>query len=271
MNIVALKTFLTIVELRNLNKAAERLNVTQSTISARLDTLEESLGQKLLLRSRRGAEMTKAGFALQRYAENIVETWERGRRSIELPEGFDSTVSISCEHDLWEGNVSQWVAQIGEDYPKLALEIWPGTRNEISGWLKSGLIDAAVTREALAGDMIATRSFSRDELVHVKSSDGNEVVRFIEVDYGTAFRRQFQTKSNQARFTFGEGGNRWALDRILKGGYSGYLPRKMVQSYLDTGQLILIEAEPVYDLESHLSWRRPAAEDHPWLLQEEGK
>ena len=47
MNISALKTFLTVVDLGNLNKAAERLNVTQSTVTARLDSLEEALGQRL--------------------------------------------------------------------------------------------------------------------------------------------------------------------------------------------------------------------------------
>ena len=52
MNIAAIQTFLAVVETGNLNKAAERLNVTQSTITARLDALEASLGAALLVRNR---------------------------------------------------------------------------------------------------------------------------------------------------------------------------------------------------------------------------
>ena len=69
MNIAALQTFLAVVQIGNLNKAAEQLNVTQSTVTTRLDTLEETLGQRLLVRSRRGAELTKAGFVFLRHAE----------------------------------------------------------------------------------------------------------------------------------------------------------------------------------------------------------
>ena len=81
MNIAAFQTFLAVVETGNLSKAAEQLHVTQSTVTTRLDVLEETLGQKLLVRSRRGAELTKAGFAFQRHAELMVQAWEQARKT----------------------------------------------------------------------------------------------------------------------------------------------------------------------------------------------
>ena len=268
MNIVTLKTFLTVVELGNLNKAAERLNVTQSTVSARLDALEETLGHRLLVRSRRGAQMTKAGFALQRHAENIVQTWERGRRAVELPAEFQATVSISCEHDLWEGHVETWLNDIMSQNPFLAVEVWPGARVEIEAWLSSGLIDAAVTREPIAGEAIATRWFEQDELIHVRAAHSRRSVKFITVDHGPEFRRRFIQGNRTSRLTFGTGGNRWALDQMLIGKFSGYLPRRMVTPYLESGRLIRLKHSPSYRIESHLSWRATSAEDHPWLADE---
>ena len=159
MNITTLKTFLTVIELKNLNKAAQRLNVTQSTVSARIDSLEQALGQRLLVRSRRGTQTTKAGFAFLRHAENTVQSWERGRRAMELPKAFRATVSISCEQDLWEGQVEAWLNRVVSRDPLLAVEIWPGARAEIQAWLGSGLIDAAVMREPIAGEGVATRLF----------------------------------------------------------------------------------------------------------------
>ena len=53
MNIATLQTFLAVVQTGHLNKAAAQLHVTQSTVTTRLDVLEQTLGQKLLVRSRR--------------------------------------------------------------------------------------------------------------------------------------------------------------------------------------------------------------------------
>ena len=50
MNLSNLQTFLEIVETGSLIRASENLNVTQSTITARLKTLEQELGQTLFLR-----------------------------------------------------------------------------------------------------------------------------------------------------------------------------------------------------------------------------
>ena len=268
MNIVTLKTFLAVVELKNLNKAAERLNVTQSTVSARLDALEESLGQRLLVRARSGAQMTKAGFALQRHAENTVQAWELGRRAIELPEGYQATVSISCEHDLWEGNVELWLDRVTSRNPSLAVEVWPGARIEINTWLGSGLIDAAITREPVSGEGIATRLFDQDELVHVRAADSDEGVPFVMVDHGPEFRRNFARDAKLARITYGTGGSRWALDQILSGNCSGYLPARMIGLHLASGRLQPIGGASTYRISSHLSWRQSSSEEHPWLLEQ---
>ena len=45
MNIISLQTFLAIVETGSLVRASKKMNVTQSTVTARLKTLEEELGQ----------------------------------------------------------------------------------------------------------------------------------------------------------------------------------------------------------------------------------
>ena len=269
MNITTLKTFLTVVELKNLNKAAQRLNVTQSTVSARIDALEDALGQKLLLRSRRGTQMTKAGFALQRHAENTVQAWEAGRRAVEFPGGFESSVSISCEHDLWEGNVERWVETIADANPRLAIEIWPGVRIEIEAWMSSGLIDAAITREPIAGEGIATRLFAQDELVQLRAASANPEPEYMAVDHGPGLRRRIAADNQAVRFTYGAGGSRWALDAILRGQVSGYLPSKMVAGEIRAGRLVPVPSAPTYQLDSHLSWRRASADEHSWLLEPE--
>ncbi|MDH3604499.1 MAG: LysR family transcriptional regulator, partial [Candidatus Tectomicrobia bacterium] len=85
MNITALKTFLAIVETGNLVRAAEHLNVTQSTVTARVSNLEHDLGQRLFHRRKSGAELTTSGFKFQRYAQQMTDLWRQARQETSLP------------------------------------------------------------------------------------------------------------------------------------------------------------------------------------------
>ena len=56
-----IRTFLEISNCGNFNRAAETLNVTQSTVSARVKAMEERFGRALFKRGHSGVELTSAG------------------------------------------------------------------------------------------------------------------------------------------------------------------------------------------------------------------
>ena len=58
------RTFLTVVTAGNFITAAERLHVSQSTVSTRIHTLEEQLGCTLFVRNKAGTTLTPAGPAI---------------------------------------------------------------------------------------------------------------------------------------------------------------------------------------------------------------
>ena len=58
------RTFLTVVTAGNFIAAAERLHVSQSTVSTRIQTLEEQLGCTLFVRNKAGATLTLGGPAI---------------------------------------------------------------------------------------------------------------------------------------------------------------------------------------------------------------
>ncbi|MEF9605994.1 LysR family transcriptional regulator, partial [Paracoccus sp. PXZ] len=61
MDINQARTFLEVVHSGSFVAAADRLNVTQTAVSARIRTLEESLGRRLFIRNKAGARLTPAG------------------------------------------------------------------------------------------------------------------------------------------------------------------------------------------------------------------
>ncbi len=249
MNLTALQTFLSVVRSGNLNRAADQLNVTQSTVTARLDALESALGQRLLLRSRKGAVMTKAGFAFQRHAETILQSWELARRSVGLAEGYSGLLSIACETSLWTGLGDRWFAQLRSDLSGTALEAWPGTLDEIGRWLASGLVDAALTQEPLSGRGFGSRLVERDRIVLV-STERRPLSAwqsdYLHVDHGPDFRRWHAQHWPDYRVAaLGFGSADWAFAHLLGAGGAAYLPERMLQR---SGQRFHpIEQAPIFE------------------------
>ncbi len=273
MNIAAFQTFLAVVQTGNLSKAAEQLNVTQSTVTSRLDVLEETLGQKLLVRSRRGAELTKAGFAFQRHAELMVQSWDQARKTVGLPRGFSGLFSFACHYDLWEGAGADWLDRVRVDHPDLALETWSGDLGEIKRWLASGLVDAALAPEPVTGADLEAREVMQDRLVQVSTerrSAQDWHPAYIYVDLGAEFRRQHSLawpSDETAYMTFGS--SRWALDYLLEKGGSAYLPARFSAPYVREARLHPVEGSPEFSRPLYLVWRKESAAIYPWVAKQE--
>ncbi len=269
MNVNFLQTFLVVLETGNLNKAAERLNVTPSTVTARLDALEEALGCELLLRSRKGARMTRAGFELRPHAELLVNGWAQARKAINLPEGYSGLFSFACEFDLWHDAGMTWLYSSREANPGLAFEARPGRRAEIAAWLGTGITDAAMTHEPISAPGLASRVCVQQEIVQVttlRKTKADWDPNYVYVDLGTDFRRQhalaFPT-AKTASITFST--SSWALEHILRFGCSGYLPKGLVDPHLRKRSLRLVKGAPVFERTLYLVWREVGEVLFPWL------
>lgn len=65
MDINLARTFLMVAETGSFIDAARKMNITQSTVSGRIKSLEDMLGRPLFQRSKSGAELTNAGEQFQ--------------------------------------------------------------------------------------------------------------------------------------------------------------------------------------------------------------
>ena len=108
------RTFLAVAASGNFVAAASRLHVTQSTVSARIHTLETALGARLFQRGRNGAELTPSGKRFLRHAKHLVRTVEQALHDVGLPQGFHDVLTLSGRIALWEGFLPHWVAWMRE-------------------------------------------------------------------------------------------------------------------------------------------------------------
>ena len=90
MTLRQLQYFVAIVEAGSLTEAAERLLVSQPSLSQQMRALERELGGPLLERLPRGVRLTAAGRVLLPEAQAALRHSERGRRSVRMAFGLDA-------------------------------------------------------------------------------------------------------------------------------------------------------------------------------------
>ena len=73
MDTKLVETFLEIVATGSFNTAAAQMNIGQTTVSARIRTLEDQLERPLFVRHKGGAALTPAGRQFLRHAPNFVQ------------------------------------------------------------------------------------------------------------------------------------------------------------------------------------------------------
>ncbi len=269
MNLTALNTFLAIVETGSLVRASAKLNVTQSTVTARLKLLEDDLGQTLITRQKSGAKLTAPGYKFLRYAEIMTGLWQQARQETSLPEGIETLCNIGCHMDLWPGLGQLLFNEIHRNRTDTALTVWPGEQSELDRWFGTGLVDTALAYQPVAHANQTIYALKPDRLV-LYSTRADSPMRFdplyVFVDFGADFRRQHAeayADAGVARTSFGSAV--WALDHLLQNGGSAYLPERLGEPGRAEGLLYVINEAPVFARNVYLITNDLAVENWAWL------
>ena len=144
MNAEAISTFLDLMETRSFNRTAERLGITQSTVSARVVALETSLDAKLFTRSRSGTEPTAAGIRFQDYAQTMNREWHAAKRATQTNANSTLAMRIGIQTDLAANHIGEWVLQIRREFPDAALNIELDYSSQMCRDILAGDMDCAV-------------------------------------------------------------------------------------------------------------------------------
>jgi DNA-binding transcriptional LysR family regulator len=144
MQIELLDTFLDLIETRNFNRTAERLGITQSTVSSRIRSLEALLDKQLFIRGKSGTEPTVAGIRFEDHARAVKLRWLDARREIQSVGKFDQLIRIGIQFELYERVLEGWLEWVRTTLPKLAIYVEIDYSNQMILDLTTGSLDLAV-------------------------------------------------------------------------------------------------------------------------------
>jgi hypothetical protein len=130
MDIQLARTFLMVAETGSFIDAGRKMNVTQSTVSARIKSLEQMFGRPLFARSKSGATLTPAGDQVQKHALAMVRVWQHAQFEVGLTGPYRDHLAVGAHATLWDGFLLKWISWLRGNVPDEALEEKYGAQGE---------------------------------------------------------------------------------------------------------------------------------------------
>ncbi|MCR5045251.1 MAG: LysR family transcriptional regulator [Treponema sp.] len=149
MELRVLKYFLEAARLGNITKAAEKLNVTQPTMSRQIKDLEWELGEKLFERTNYSIKLTPAGELLRERAEDILEMADKTLLDFKAlkEDEISGDISIAGAESKNISFLAKCIKQIKAKHPKIRFHLYAGDSERVLEKLDKGLFDFAVIVE----------------------------------------------------------------------------------------------------------------------------
>jgi LysR family transcriptional regulator, flagellar master operon regulator len=259
LDIALIRTFLEVASTGSFVNASERLFVTQSAVSLRIQRLEDSLGKSLFTRSKAGAEMTSAGREFERYALSLIKIWEEARQQIGVPEGYTKSLSLAAQYSLWPRLGFRWIDQMQLDLPTLNVRAELGMPDRIMRFLIEGVVQIGLMYNPQLRPGLSAHKVMDEELVLVASWEASldEISqRYVFVDWGPEFvhaHSQELPDLTNPGLTLSLGA--MAADYVVMRRAAAYLPARYIKRYLDEGRLHLVPDAPVFPYPVWSIWR----------------
>lgn len=248
------RTFLAVVAAGSFIGAAERLHVTQSTVSARVRALEQQLGCRLFQRSKAGASLTETGRRFQKHAALLVRTVEHAQHDVGLPRGFRASVVLGARIGLWDGLLVDWLARLTTAMPDVSFRAEIGFEADLMQGLIDGRIDVGVMYTPQRRPRLELRPLMTERLVLVAAAGppGRDAP-YIYVDWGPEFYAQHSARYPELAGPPVSVNIGWlGLRYLLEHGGSGYFPLRLVARMLESGALVRVADAPEFDLPAWL-------------------
>ena len=193
MQIELLDTFLDLIETRNFNRTAERLGITQSTVSSRIRSLEALLDKQLFIRGKSGTEPTVAGLRFEDHARAVKLRWLDARREIQSVGKFDQLIRIGIQFELYERVLERWLEWVRTTLPKLAIYVEIDYSNQMILDLTTGSLDLAVLYSPQYLPDMHYEQIAEENFVMVSTRgvafDAVSPVDYIRANYSAFFNR----------------------------------------------------------------------------------
>jgi len=273
----ALQAFLAIAKHKTVHGAANTLFLTQTAVTQRIKTLEQSLGTTLFTRTRRGMALTTEGEALLRYCLAAKDLEGQALASIQGAGTHTTTqISITGPTSLMRARIPHQCIQVMERFPQLLMEFnINDIEEERIQLLKRGGAQFAIISKDNATREMKTKALEPENYLLVCSAKWKDMplktilsTKYI-VDYNKADTMTFNYLKQFNLFEYASHERHFAnrtetLAMMITQGYGyGVLSEEFCKPYLKDKTLMVLNHGKSYCYHVVLAfYERPSAPDY---------
>jgi DNA-binding transcriptional LysR family regulator len=215
MNLRFVEAFYWVATLKSVSRAAEKLFLTQSAMSARVAALEEELGVLLLDRRDKQFRLTVAGTRFVSYAQKLMELQREVKTQLGAAQEQSVAIRIGAIESVLHSWLIPWIAQLRQEQPALELELTVETTPVLMDQIQRGAQDIVFAALPASGDGVRTKALPAMDMAFV-----GQDARHTRRQYSLAHLAQ------EDLLTFQRGSQPYvALLDALRGG--AYEPKKV--------------------------------------------
>ncbi|MFJ6670738.1 LysR family transcriptional regulator [Actinosynnema sp. NPDC091369] len=166
MELRQLEYFVAVAEECHFTRAARRMHVAQSGLSASIRALEVELGAPLFVRSTRQVELTQAGRALLVEARRVLGTIDAARDAVAAVQGLlRGTLAVGSIQCLHAVHLPAVLARFHELHPGVELRLRQAGSGELVDLVRTGRLDLAFVTSGRAVEDLRASTLSSEPLV----------------------------------------------------------------------------------------------------------
>src|SRR6266581_3652444 len=148
MEFELLRSFVAVAECGGFHRAAERLNLTQSTVSQQIKRLELETKRPLFRRTTRTVALTDDGEMLLGDARRLLQLEEAARRRLTSPP-LSGTVRLGVVEEVAGGSLPSALGRFASSHPNVKLEVQIGVSSPLIEQLDAGRLDVVFAKRPL--------------------------------------------------------------------------------------------------------------------------
>lgn len=127
-----LECFLAVAKLGSMSRAANEMFLTQPTLTARLQLLEQEMDTQLFARTRSGMKLTEAGREFLPYAERCVSSFENGKQHLKgLIDGTQGHLKIGALPRVSTYSLPDFLEEFASTHPQVVISVMTGHSKDV--------------------------------------------------------------------------------------------------------------------------------------------
>lgn len=281
LNLEQLETFLTVSDAQNFRRAADRLHVSQSTVTVRIQQLEEIIGKSLFSRETRNIELTPSGYSFLPYARKMIDLLQEGIIAARLQGAYAQRLAVGSTNSILEYYLYPLFETFRHQHPDVVFNLVTNHQQNLFQQLADGSLDTVILYNGFLHPDLETIPLESTPLILAGSSqieaetiDNQNLLEFnyIHLNWGSQFTAWFENQFGKIvlpRLTASH--TSLLLRFIMEGKGIGFIPEKIASSFIRSGSLqtmpaALRESPPLLTFHLlHAHKRKQAAIVKSWI------